>query len=32
MGRVNPRRMPCTQRDVDAAYDKGVTEGLNRGH
>lgn len=31
MGRVNPRRVPRTQRDVDAAYDKGVTEGLNRG-
>ena len=31
MGRVNPRRVPRTQRDVDAAYGKGVTEGLNRG-
>lgn len=31
MGRVNPRRVPRTQRDVDAAYEKGVTEGLNRG-
>lgn len=31
MGRVNPRRVPRTQRDVDAAYDKGIAEGLNRG-
>lgn len=31
MGRVNPRRVPRTQRDVDAAYDKGVADGLNRG-
>lgn len=31
MGRVNPRRVPRTQQDVDAAYDKGITEGLNRG-
>ena len=27
----NPRRIPRTQRDVDAAYDAGITEGLNRG-
>lgn len=31
MGRVNPRRVPRTQRDVDTAYDKGVADGLNRG-
>ena len=29
--KVNPRRIPRTQRDVDAAYDAGITEGLNRG-
>ena len=29
--KVNPRRVPRTQKDVDAAYTKGVTEGLNRG-
>lgn len=29
--RVNPRRVPRTQKDVDAAYDRGVTEGLHRG-
>lgn len=29
--RVNPRRVPRTQRDVDAAYDAGIAEGLNRG-
>lgn len=28
---MNPRRIPRTQRDVDAAYDAGITEGLNRG-
>lgn len=32
MGRsINPRRVPRTQADVEAAYTKGVTEGLNRG-
>ena len=32
MGRsINPRRVPRTQADVEAAYMKGVTEGLNRG-
>ena len=29
--RVNPRRVPRTQKDVDAAYDQGITEGLHRG-
>ena len=29
--RVNPRRVPRTQKDVDAAFDRGVAEGLNRG-
>ena len=29
--KVNPRRVPRTQKDVDAAFDRGVTEGLNRG-
>lgn len=29
--KANPRRVPRTQRDVDAAYDAGITEGLNRG-
>lgn len=29
--KVNPRRIPRTQRDVDAAYDAGIAEGLNRG-
>lgn len=29
--KANPRRIPRTQRDVDAAYDTGITEGLNRG-
>ena len=29
--RVNQRRVPRTQKDVDAAYDRGVTEGLHRG-
>lgn len=29
--KANPRRIPRTQRDVDAAYDAGITEGLNRG-
>jgi hypothetical protein len=29
--KVNPRRVPRTQKDVDAAYDRGVTEGLHRG-
>lgn len=28
---MNPRRVPRTQRDVDAAYDAGIAEGLNRG-
>ena len=27
MKKVNPRRIPKTQADVDAAYDKGVTDG-----
>lgn len=30
-GKINPRRVPRTQRDVDAAYSTGITEGLNRG-
>lgn len=29
--RTNPRRIPRTQRDVNTAYDAGITEGLNRG-
>lgn len=29
--KVNPRRVPRTQKDVDAAFDRGVTEGLHRG-
>lgn len=29
--KVNPRRVPRTQRDVDAAYDAGIAAGLNRG-
>ena len=29
--KVNPRRIPRTQRDVDAAYDAGIAEGLHRG-
>ena len=29
--KVTPRRVPRTQRDVDAAYDAGIAEGLNRG-
>lgn len=29
--KANPRRVPRTQRDVDAAYDAGITAGLNRG-
>ena len=29
--KVNPRRIPRTQRDVDAAFDCGIAEGLNRG-
>lgn len=29
--KANPRRIPRTQRDVDAAYDAGIAEGLNRG-
>ena len=28
---MNPRRVPRTQKDVDAAYDRGITEGLHRG-
>ena len=28
---MNPRRIPRTQRDVDAAYDAGIAEGLSRG-
>lgn len=31
VARTNPRRIPRTQRDVDEAYDAGITEGLNRG-
>ena len=27
MKKTNPRRIPKTQADVDAAYDKGVTDG-----
>lgn len=29
--KVNPRRVPRTQKDVDVAFDRGVAEGLNRG-
>lgn len=29
--KVNPRRVPRTQKDVDAAYDAGIVEGLRRG-
>lgn len=29
--KMNPRRVPRTQKDVDAAFDRGVAEGLNRG-
>lgn len=29
--KVNPRRVPRTQKDVDAAYDRGIAEGLHRG-
>ena len=29
--KVNPRRIPRTQQDVNAAYDAGIAEGLNRG-
>nr|DAI28350.1 MAG TPA: Beta-amylase [Caudoviricetes sp.] len=29
--KANPRRIPRTQRDVDAAYDAGISAGLNRG-
>ena len=29
--KVNPRRIPRTQRDVDAAFDRGIAERLNRG-
>ena len=29
--KVNPRRVPRTQEDVDAAFDRGVAEGLHRG-
>lgn len=29
--KVNPRRVPRTQRDVDVAYNDGISEGLNRG-
>ena len=28
---MNPHRIPRTQRDVDAAYDAGIAEGLHRG-
>lgn len=28
---MNPRRIPRTQQDVNAAYDTGIAEGLNRG-
>lgn len=31
VAKVNPRRIPRTQRDVDAAYDVGIAVGLNRG-
>ena len=29
--KANPRRIPRTQRDVDAAYGAGISEGLHRG-
>lgn len=29
--KVNPRRVPRTQKDVDAAFDRGIAEGLSRG-
>ena len=29
--KMNPRRIPRTQRDVDAAFDRGIAAGLNRG-
>ena len=29
--RMNPRRVPRTQKDVETAYDRGITEGLHRG-
>lgn len=29
--KVNPRRIPRTQLDVDAAYMRGISDGLNRG-
>lgn len=29
--KANPRRIPRTQRDVDAAYGAGIAEGLSRG-
>ena len=29
--KVNPRRIPRTQQDVNAAYDAGIADGLNRG-
>lgn len=29
--KVNPRRIPRTQHDVDAAYMRGISDGLNRG-
>lgn len=28
---MNPRRVPRTQQDMNAAYDAGIAEGLNRG-
>lgn len=28
---MNPRRVPRTQKDVDAVYDRGIAEGLHRG-
>lgn len=31
MSKTNPRRQPRTQRDVDAAYARGITDGLRRG-
>lgn len=29
--KTNPRRIPRTQHDVDAAYARGINDGLNRG-
>jgi len=29
--KVNPRRVPRTQKDVDAAFNRGIAEGLHRG-